>query len=933
MYKIKPNYIYFTFSLLVFLCINYYYGSIPFLSIPTLGQAVWTSGFAKSLSHNSFLLDFFARDIGYPHPAAIAFGLSGAWIQSLFIRLGFEPSDAYAMMNIFWLAIAYLGCIKLARKFDVPKISQPIIVAVWFSMPVISQHLGYSMLSLGIALLPTYLYAAICLDEAETEHKKRFTIVSMLYISLTIIAVFMDGYTFVMFACASSFIILNSIVKKRNDWKTSTIKLLVHSFSFLFSYILYVSFIGKNSYTPSNEDYFRSWGLDLSFMIIPTIGKSWILDLFGYSKGRSESLYFGDSSVWVSSFCLPLILVGSYAFYKIKSSNKILIPLMLIALLSFYMSMGPSVKIDNTRTNGQEELKAAPTEMPASSALMPTGNAIISKLPGFNAMRAAYRWLALSLACFWLMFVIMAGKSNKQNNKIIIVTCLTLIFLNIPNLNKVLTSKKLYKTMLNSIDNDFISNIILKTSIGERVVFLPIGNDFLINYVAPMSGLKAYNIGGDKNLEEAKKSWPLEIRNFNASSIEGRVSSIKSMILKGEVDAVIIPYVDMLWSAHVWPCKALLLDDNASKINNDLNMNDIPADSQCPDHYREMYAPLLKLISQRPTLSVSDSSLFSIIRLNGNYKNESSRNEYLSSNIHKFNYPLSFTSDNPDVTFLMDGTWHHLEKDQVWTGKEFGITLPVPDKCSHESCEAEIKMKAFAASVEKPFILKIRTQTANSLVQKTITFEDNEINKILIPISKEKTQHVEFSVPQATSPSILGMSDDARVLGMAVSEVSLIDEESRQIRMREIKKSLASINYPILVTPNNKQIKSILLGQWHSIENDRVWSGKDFSLLLPEKDSCNQQACKLTISFTMFNASAIHPAKLSVKYIDQTGHHIDRTVTVTDSGLQKIVLSPKHDGYFKINFHSDTAESPLQLGLSNDSRTLGMALKEVEITQ
>lgn len=928
MFKYKKKISYFTYSILIFICITFYYGAIPFLSIPTLGQAVWTSGFAKSLSHNASIFDFFARDIGYPHPAAIAFGLSGAWIQSLLIRIGVGTSDAYAMMNIFWLAIAYVGCIKLAHNFNVPKFTRPLLVAVWFSMPIITQHLGYSMLALGIALLPTYIYAVMRLNEAELKISKKLISSLAFYLLLAIISVFMDGYTFVMFACASSLIILISLVKFRSEWQLYALKMFLHLCCFLTAYLLYVSFIGKSNFTPSSEDYFRSWGLDLSFILIPTTGKNWILDLVGYSTGRSEKLFFGDSSVWITTFSLPLILTGAYSFFKIKSENKYAPPLILITFLSLYMAMGPSIKFDSTRINSRDELAVASTEMPESSAIMATGNSILSKLPGFNAMRATYRWLALSLACIWVVFVIYAG-NNQKNEKLIFFLCLTLIALNLPNLDDNFSAKKSYKAMVDNLDNEFISKIIDKTSDGERVVFLPIGNDFLINYVAPMANIKSFNIGGDKNLEEAKHHWPLEIRNFNALSDKGRVNSIENMLLKGEVDAVIIPYVDMLWSAHVWPCKAMPHDNNNSNDNNNLNIDDYPTDSQCPNYYRHLYSPLIKLATERTKLSVSGDDLFTIIRVSNFYRDDSVRKQYLSNHINKYEYPLALNHDHPEVTFLMDGIWHNLESDQVWTGKKFGLTLPVPDKCNRESCEVALSMKAFSASENNPYVLEINTQTAKGLLTKTVTIVDKEINEILIPLSAKNTQHIAFDVPQATSPHKLGVSGDDRTLGMAVSKVSLVDDESRRSDIIKIEKSLAPLTYPIQVTSNNPDINAILSGKWHNLENDHVWSGKNFSLLLPEIKNCTKQVCNLIITYSMFNASTEKPANLTMRYTDWSGKIITRTITVRDSGIQKLLISPMNAKFIKIDFHATSAKSPSEIGLSNDSRILGMALKEI----
>src|SRR3546814_20695009 len=73
-------------ALIALACALLLYGAVPFLMLPTLGQAVWTMGFAESFA-NGHLLDFYAHDFGIPKPAAMAFGLAGAWPASLLVRI------------------------------------------------------------------------------------------------------------------------------------------------------------------------------------------------------------------------------------------------------------------------------------------------------------------------------------------------------------------------------------------------------------------------------------------------------------------------------------------------------------------------------------------------------------------------------------------------------------------------------------------------------------------------------------------------------------------------------------------------------------------------------------------------------------------------------------------------------------------------------
>src|SRR5699024_2172568 len=88
------------------------HGAIPFIASPTLGQAVWTTGFSQSFI-NSSIFAIHASNIGAPNPASISFGLAGAYPAGLLIALGLHPSDAYAAMMMFWFAMAFLGAYRI----------------------------------------------------------------------------------------------------------------------------------------------------------------------------------------------------------------------------------------------------------------------------------------------------------------------------------------------------------------------------------------------------------------------------------------------------------------------------------------------------------------------------------------------------------------------------------------------------------------------------------------------------------------------------------------------------------------------------------------------------------------------------------------------------------------------------------------------------
>src|SRR6476646_9788976 len=136
------------------------YRAIPFLSIPSPQQIVWLSGFSESFV-NAGWPSLKAVNFGIPTPAPIPFGLAGALLESILIRLFRLPAyDAYAFSALLWLFLALIGASSLARLLGANRTRAPYFSLIYLTLPIVWVHAGYSMLSFGIALLPLYLFSA-----------------------------------------------------------------------------------------------------------------------------------------------------------------------------------------------------------------------------------------------------------------------------------------------------------------------------------------------------------------------------------------------------------------------------------------------------------------------------------------------------------------------------------------------------------------------------------------------------------------------------------------------------------------------------------------------------------------------------------------------------------------------------------------------------
>ncbi|NTI89006.1 hypothetical protein G6L87_18185 [Agrobacterium rhizogenes] len=748
-----------------------FHGAVPFLMTPTLGQAVWTTGFAKSFA-NGPLYSIYAHDFGLPTPAAIAFGLAGALPASWLIRLGLHPSDAYAGMVALWLMLAFCSAYLISRTFGASRSVSILSAMTWTSMPTIWAHADYSMLSLGIALLPFYFLTTLNLFQHQS--KSGLISGSIFYLIATVLSVFMDGYTFVMFAIGSSILLLINILADNARRRSLLVMALpIHMVSFLLAYTAYIIYIGKNSFEEIPLNFFRGWGLDLSFIVIPTKDLSWFLDTLGISIRRTDEVYFGDASVWKTTFSLPIIIAGLFSWWQVRRRRHLATGLLVVAVVAFFMALGPSLKIDSVkpedmRANHPRQQSAM---MSAEYGLGSTGTGWISEtLPGFKAMRASYRWSALGIFALWASVVVWTG-SFRKGSLLPVATLALITFLNIPNLPQRFRSLMDNRAQFLQIDRDLVEKLRYKVKQNEVVAFVPWGNDFIANYLAPTAGFRTFNIGGDKNLLTALSNWPSAMVALGGDLDESKIADIPRILWERKADAVVIPYFHMLLSSQLWPCVSQT-QATLTEIDKE-DWNGIPG-FYCPDQRKIALQPVIQEIERLPYIEVADGDLFATMRLQPQFATETGRQTLMNALFEKVRYPIEFGSALKDSSFILAQGWHALEERHVWSQPSSKLVLPVPRDCKIKECFAVLHFNVFGASGQRPVAVEFESPMNGGDWNERIVFSTQDNNKISVPLDTNKTyQEIRIKVPDATSPHALTGSFDERILGIGILRADL----------------------------------------------------------------------------------------------------------------------------------------------------------------
>lgn len=530
------------------------FGAIPLLSLPTLGQALWASGFAQSYVHSGWFA-IYATDFGLPTPAPISFGLSATFVQGLLIRtLGVAAVDAYTLTAVLYLALALHGASAMARLLGASFFPSLAAGLLWLSLPLVWNHVGYSMLALGFALLPFYLYCACRLLVPENRVLDTLNVARFFF--ACVVSIFMDGYTFMMFLAATAVVWLGTL------WNGSSPRTRMLVFvlpcmtaAFGVAYFLYTSFIGAHSYVASPPNFFRAWGVDVTMLLWPTRGVHWLWDSMGVSTIRNERMFWGDGSVWITTFLAPLLVTG-FCGYSLARRHPRAAALLGMALVGLYLALGPSLKVNSTKQVEGIPLEDRGSLMPEHYAWMPTGSGWLwANLPGFRDMRAVYRWAGLGALGLWGLTVLLLLRAHARHPGLAYATALLLIVAFLPHPEQTIRRAIAYRRQADLIDAALSDDLHRVASKGGRLFFAPHGNDFIVNYLAAQNDFASHNIGGDKNVKLAQLAWSEPMRALsspNLTSAQFR-RDLRSLLLGGTVDAVVFPYFDTTRSAHQWP--------------------------------------------------------------------------------------------------------------------------------------------------------------------------------------------------------------------------------------------------------------------------------------------------------------------------------------------------------------------------------------------
>lgn len=555
--------LFYSFYFLLFAIVVAIYGAIPFFSLPTLGQSLSsTISYAYSFLNNENI-SFYSHNFGYPIATVKNFGLTGVLLSLPFLKLGMTSYDAYSSMCFIFIFIAFSLLFHIGRTISGKPWLSLAFSFLWCISPFFINHSDYSILSFGFLFFPIYVFILFQILSFDIKSNLDFVLVFTYAFALFIFSIFTDGYNFLfLFVLFLFFIFYNFLAKRFVLKKDLLLKFTFIFAAFVATILIYKMYTKNINFSASSLNFFRGWSVDLSFLLIPSFGISWLSDLVGISLERTVSDYFGDNSVWMTTYSVPYFLIFGICFLCSRKSKINMNYLFLgnysykfyfnffvgIFLIGLYFSLGPEIKFFSLKPEEYSSMG-----MQSGLGYFKTGNEIFfSNIPGFNATRATYRWWVLSLASIWFCSLFIARIVDKKYCKFVFLSILAAILLLFPN-----PFSKINKTVAYRVDaiqmdsdlDDFFNNLNFKNnSLG---FILPHSNDFLGIYIAARYNLKLFNASNDKNYAASQRHWPELLKKFNIN-YKYSCGDLHELFDEHVVDYLILTDLDMIWAAHSW---------------------------------------------------------------------------------------------------------------------------------------------------------------------------------------------------------------------------------------------------------------------------------------------------------------------------------------------------------------------------------------------
>jgi hypothetical protein len=490
----------------------------------------------------------FGEPVGFPLFSGGPLVAVGALLMYL---PGVGSLGALTGAQVIFDAAAMLGAYGLMRRLGTGGCVALGTAAAWGLSPTVVGLGGFGGTFVGYLLLPAYAYMdVLVMDAVGRGSHRRLPWLLAAYVLVRMGALFMDGYSFVASGLVSVCLWGVWLLARERSVKTrgqGIATVCVANLAALAAYAAYVPFDFPTA--PIRE--FRAMGLDVVTLAIPS-QYIWWASKFGLAVDHGSRLW-GDTTNSLWNY-VGFVGLGLAAWYLVRHQRNGLVTALAVAgLAALVLSFGPAFKADARRPPDTTVYA-----MPEGQAPELPWAKLFVEVPGFESMRASYRWFGVTR----LALIVLAGLAigelargpgrRRQLIALLLAGAAVIEVLpTVPFFYRVYRDRYADRTQ---VETQVAAPFDRATRNGERVFFLSYDgthNDFLANYLASATGVRAYNTGGDKNALYAIPAWPEEVRAISVGQVPP--SAVERALRSGKVDVVVAPFFRLEANSGEWP--------------------------------------------------------------------------------------------------------------------------------------------------------------------------------------------------------------------------------------------------------------------------------------------------------------------------------------------------------------------------------------------
>lgn len=567
--------------------------SVPFLGVSVVLWAgllylfnLWP-GHAREMASRLLelgIVDCFARQgwaaglvcqsLGYPAGYHVAFGLPLLALKAaVAAATGLSAQASDTVVDAACLAAGVAGAIALLRQLGINRWLALFGAYLYMTSPVIYAQDGYGALRIAFVLVPTYVWIDQRLRQVLAGPPRPWPVVAgwtVLAIVAKVVALFMDGYSFVMATLLSGTLLLPWLWETYRTRRLAAAVAGVSAFAVgaAAAYVAYTAYFpGGGSFDVMPIEFFRGQGTDLYALVVPSFYFAVPLAL-GWTQHVTPWQAYTDFAPLVHTYIgISFIVTATlFAIWGLRRSRPrpggAVVAVCAVGLAAFLLALGPSLKIADFREPGTFDMRnpAANYMMPAEAATLDLGTAwIYQHVPGVKVMRALYRWhLLVRLALVVALGAWATARLGARRGRLAVaVLCAAVAVEQFPNLPLVSASGVRAAGMLEGFEHDVAEPLEHTLIAGERVLVQPCllttaRNDWMANYICGRTGVRCYNAGGDKSLFAAMRSWPAEMQAI-AGNAPDTVRHIETLFDHDALDAVVFTPFGLWEQAYSWP--------------------------------------------------------------------------------------------------------------------------------------------------------------------------------------------------------------------------------------------------------------------------------------------------------------------------------------------------------------------------------------------